>query len=313
MYETRQEKLEQSRIIGKLKKNNTLPSKTPMYWEILSQTKGNSLQRKLKIGTKEITEINQAISLLADDYTIGWDESWKKHLQNMINSEKEHNFNDVKSLEIGLIQASSILDAENVFMENILREVAFLLNDLEILLKENLNNKNSETNKIIRKETSTYLKKELEPTEFQKEVQELNNWFPNIKVHIKDKINNGAAIAETRVRQKSTKISPADIDIARKIGSNKQVIPNSTTSTQWYYSLYSSRIFTILHELTHSVLGTLDHTESMPGKALMPVEKQNLGKRKNAASTAILNKNADSWVLTILSIREKLKTLSSSS
>lgn len=265
------------------------------------------VQRKLHIGDTEYTRVQDVIPLFADDYKIGWDETWSPFLDEIIQYPESISFSNIKLLEIELIRkkSRSTGTVTTDFIDSIRREVTFSLNDLSSLLVEKADKDPEKVAEIIASTSKRYMREPLADGVFKEKIDELILELPKIKIHKKERINGGRATAETRARNPI--LSPADIDLGEKGTGSIRFLPDDDTKMLSYRRLYGRRIFTLLHELTHSVLGTLDHTESMGGTVLGPLDQQQLGVKKALASN--MQKNADSWVMTILVVLEKLRAL----
>ncbi len=169
-----------------------------------------------------------------------------------------------------------------------------------------------------------------ESAEIKGYIDTLIEAIKKVKINVVFKINDGAAKAETRVpplikfpgflNQSGSGMSLASIDLAQrgkvteKSPDGIQYLPNTETSkdTPLYKELLQKRTFTLLHELTHSALATLDKTDSISGNATTAHKLEAVGSlKKPIPSVANYAVNADSWTVFIfkaLDVLQKIKT-----
>ena len=247
--------------------------------------------------------LKQIQELFANNPLLGWDNQWNEITEQLLNS-KERIFKNAKFLEIELIRQQGLKDnfsdkyISDIYLKYIRREIDFYLEEV----KNNLSPSDDiQKSNIVRDVTQKYMLKSIEAGEFYNDVNNIFSCFGKINIIVKE--GKPSYIAETRTKQKN--VTPADIDIYRGY------LPSNGYCDEEYSFRRNvgRRIFTIIHELAHSVLGKLDKTESSPVNIFAP-ETFILGKRK-VNDNSVLENNADSWALSFFKIRNELAVIKS--
>lgn len=243
------------------------------------------------------TSLEQIQELFENNPLLGWDDQWNEITEQLLNP-KERIFKNAKFLEIELIHQQGLKDnfsdkyISDIYLKYIRREIGFYLEEV----KNNLSQINIQKTNIVKDVTQKYMLKAIEAKKFYDDVDNIFSCFDKINIIVKE--GKPSYIAETRTKQKN--VTPADIDIYRGY------LPSNGYCDEEYSFRRNvgRRIFTIVHELTHSVLGKYDKTKSSPVNIFAP-QTFILGK-SNGDYNLVLENNADSWALSFFKIRNML-------
>ena len=250
------------------------------------------------VNGSKYTSLDQIKKIFTSNYLLGWDDQWNEITEQLLKPQ-ERIFEDVKFLEIELIRQQGLKEKfsdkyiSDVYIKYIRREIVFYLEEV----KDNLSRVDIQTRKkIVENVTQYFMGNPITYADFEMNVNDILSCFGKINIVVKPGMPK--YIAETRVKQKD--ISPADIDIYRGYLPSM----NYRWKEESFRDNIGKRIFTIVHELTHSVLGKLDNTKS----ASVNIFNSNtfiLGDRVVKNNSVLIN-NADSWAISFFKIKDEL-------
>lgn len=236
---------------------------------------------------------------------LGWDNQWNEITEQLLAKDKV--FENVKYLEIELIRQQGIKEKfsdkyiSDIYLKFIRKEIAYYLEEMTEICSHDMQ---VAFEKIVQDVTKMYMQKSVSLSAFINEINEIRTYFGNINIYVKK--GKSDHIAETRVREKvkvkgKTKyLSPADIDIYRVYLPSM----NYRWKEESFRDNIGKRIFTIVHELTHCVLGKLDKTKSASVNIFNP-NTFILGDRVVNNNSVLIN-NADSWAISFFKIKDEL-------